>query len=399
MEAYLDHAASTPTRPEAIEAMLPFLRDQWGNPTGVHARARAARKAVDESREVVAALLGCSPGEVVFTSGGTEADDLAISGVLDARGGTPVCTAVEHHAVLDPVQWRGGEAVAVDGSATVDLVALAAVLDERQRAGFPASVVSVMLANNEVGTIQPLADVAAVVRRHAPDAALHTDAVQAAAWCNLGVTAGEADLVSISAHKFGGPKGVGALAVRGDVALSPRLLGGGQERGRRSGTHNVAGIVGMAAAARLILGERDEQVPRVAALRDRLEAGLVDGVDGVVATLASADPAPLRLPSICHVCIEGIDSESLLFLADRDGVAASAASSCASGATEASHVLAAMGVPARLASGALRLSLGWNTDDAAVDHALAVLPGAIERLRRLEAPPVPSPPPTSEVAT
>ena len=392
-EAYLDHAASTPTRPEVVEAMLPWLTEQWGNPTASHRRGRAARRAVDEARDPVAELLGCAPGEVVFTSGGTEADDLAVNGVLDAVGGVAVCSAVEHHAVLDPVVHRGGIVVGVDRSAVVEPDRLAAVLRDAADAtgrhdAPPVRLVSIMLANNEVGTIQPLGELADVVRRYAPDAVMHTDAVQAAAWCDVAGLAAGVPLVSISGHKVGGPKGIGALAVRPGVALAPRLRGGGQERSRRSGTHNVAGIVGLGAAARMVLAGRDELGGHIGRLRDRLEAGLA-AVPGVSATLCpdGASPPP-RLPTITHLCVSGVDSEALLFLLDDAGVAASAASSCASGATQSSHVLAAMGVPAADARGSLRLSLGWTSDHATVERALQVLPGAVERLRLLDSPPV-----------
>ena len=382
-EAYLDHAASTPVRPEVLEAMLPWLADHFGNPTGSHARARAARRAVDEAREPVAELVGCAPGEVVFTSGGTEADDLAINGVLDAVGGSAVCSAVEHHAVLDAVAHREGCTVPVDGTGTIDLGALAAVCDELAAAGQPARVVSVMAANNEVGTLQPLDAVAEVMARHAPEAVLHTDAVQAGAWCDLVSLAAPAALVSLSAHKLGGPKGAGALIVRPGVALAPRLRGGGQERGRRSGTHNVAGIVGLGAAAAAVLAEREALARRLEALRRRLEAVLT-AVDGVQLTVGRTGGDPPRLPSICHVCVTGVDSEALLFLLDDAGVAASAASSCASGATESSHVLAAMGVPADWARGSLRLSLGWTSDDSTVDRVAEVFAPAVARLRLLD---------------
>ncbi len=383
-EAYLDHAASTPTRPEVVEAMLPWLTEHFGNPSGSHARARAARRAVDEAREPVAELLGCAPGEVVFTSGGTEADDLAINGVLDAVGGRAVCSAIEHHAVLDPVLHRGGATVAVDAVGVVDLDDLSRQLVNTDEA--PVSLVSVMAANNEVGTIQPLDAVAAVVARHAPDAVLHTDAVQAAAWCDLRQLASAAALVSLSGHKIGGPKGVGALAVRPGVAVAARLRGGGQERGRRSGTHNVAGIVGLGVAADLVLTHRDATAARMTSLRDELES-VVTSVPGVVATVGRDGAArPSRLPTICHVCVQGVSSEALLFLLDDAGIAASAASSCASGATEASHVLAAMGVTSEQARGSLRFSLGWTSDEVVVERVAAALPDAVARLRLLDVP-------------
>ena len=242
MPAYLDNAATTPMRPEAVEAMLPFLRDRFGNPSGAHAVAREARKALDEAREAVAACLGAEPGEVVFTGGGTEADNLAVTGAHAAQPGAVVCTAIEHHAVLHAAAALGARVAPVGPDGVVDLDRLAELLDPT------VTVVSVMLANNEVGTVQPLDRVAALVRERSPEAILHTDAVQAFQWLDVAAAAAGCDLVAVSGHKFGGPKGVGALVVRSGVALRPILHGGGQERGRRSGTHNVAGIVAMAAA-------------------------------------------------------------------------------------------------------------------------------------------------------
>jgi cysteine desulfurase len=371
-EAYLDHAATTPLRPEAIAAMVPLLEGGVGNPSGAHAVARRARLVLDEARDAVAAALGCQPGDVVFTAGGTEADNLAITGVLQRRGGVPVCSAAEHHAVLHPVEHAGGRVVAVDPAGAVDLDALAGALDD------DVTVVSVMLANNEVGTVTDLAAVAQVVRARAPRAVLHTDAVQAFAWLDVAALAEVADLVSVSAHKFGGPQGVGALVARPGVELAPLLLGGGQERERRSGTQNVAGIAGMAAAATATVAERPALVARVGALRDRLVDGLLAAVPGCVETV----PRDRKVASSAHVCVPGVESEAALFLLDRAGVAASAASACASGALQASHVLGAMGVPVELAAGALRLSLGWPTTEADVERAVAVLPAVAAQLRR-----------------
>jgi cysteine desulfurase len=370
--AYLDHAASTPMRPEAVAAMTPYLRERFANSSGSHAAARQARRAVDEARDVVADALGCRPGEVVFTGSGTEADNHAILGAVRRRGGDAVCSAVEHHAVLHPVEHVGGRVVAVDGSGRVDLDALAAALDA------DVTVVSVMLANNEVGTVQPLVEVADLVRARAPRAILHTDAVQAFAWRDVAAEAAVADCISVSAHKFGGPKGVGALVVRGDVELEPLILGGGQERDRRSGTHNVAGIAAMAAAMAVTVAERPAMVARVTAQRDRLVDGLMAAVPGVRETV----PRPQKVAGSAHVCIESVESEALLFLLDRAGLSASAASACASGAMEPSHVLTAMGVPKEWSQGALRLSLGFATTDADIDEALAVIPAAVRQLRR-----------------
>ena len=372
MPAYLDNAATTPMRPEAVEAMLPFLRDRFGNPSGSHAVSREARKALDEAREVVAQCLGAQPAETVFTAGGTEADNLAILGTAAVRPGPTVCSAVEHHAVLHACDALGDNRVApVGADGVVDLDRLGDLLD-------PAvSAVSVMLANNEVGTVQPLAEVAAVVRERAPEAVVHTDAVQAFQWLDVAGLAAGADLVAVSAHKFGGPKGVGALVVRRGVTVRPILHGGGQEHDRRSGTHNVAGIVAMAAAMRVAVDERDATVARVAALRDRLADGLLAAVPGCLET----GDRSRKIAGNCHLTIEGVESEELLVLLDAAGLYASAGSACAAGAVDPSHVLAAMGVPRARALGALRLSLGTATTDADVDLALEAIPAAVARLR------------------
>lgn len=375
--AYLDHAATTPMRPESRAAMLPWLDAHFGNPSGSHSVARTARKAIDESRDSIAATLGCAPNEIIFTSGGTEADNLAMGGSRAARPGPVLCSAVEHHAVLHPVEQVGGRLIAVDRSGRVDLDKLAAELGAE-----PApTVVSVMAANNEVGVIQPLEEVVRLVRRHAPEATVHTDAVQGAAWLDLAELAAGADLISVSAHKLGGPQGVGVLVARRGAPLRALQLGGGQEREMRSGTHNVAGIVGMAAALQAKTAARTAEWSRVAALRDRLADGLRDVITGLVETAAPDGDRSGLLPGSLHLMIPGVESEALLFLLDEEGVCASAASACASGAQQASHVLAAMGVPLRPDIGALRLSLGWSSTSDDVDHVLEVLPAAVERLR------------------
>ena len=376
VSVYLDHAATTPLRPEAFDAMRPWLTTSFGNPSGGHRIAREACRAVDEARDAVAAALGCAPGEVVFTGGGTEADNLAVAGVLAAvrAQGKPagaVCSAIEHHAVLHAVEAEGGHTVGVDAAGRVDLDRLADGID----AG--TALVSVMLANNEVGTIEDLDAVATVLRERAPDAVLHTDAVQAVAWLDVAARAAPAQLVSIAAHKFGGPQGTGALVVREGVRLSPLLRGGGQERERRSGTHNVAGIVGMAAALTAAVADRDAAVDAVRRRRDRLVAGVGDALGGVVESAAGIE----RLPNIAHLRLAGVDSEALLVLLDDEGVCASAGSSCASGAMEPSHVLAAMGVARADARTALRLSLGRTTTDADVARGIEAVVAAATRLR------------------
>lgn len=369
-------------RPEAVEAMTPYLSACFGNPSGSHAAARLAKTALEEARESVAEDLGAEPGDVVFTGGGTEADNLAVEGAARAarRAGTGdgvVTTTFEHKGVLAAVDRLedDGFRVArsgVDRDGVVDLDALAAALDEE------TVVVSVMLVNNEVGTIQPLADVARVVREHAPRALLHTDAVQAVPWIDVATAARDADLVAVSGHKFGGPKGVGALVVRRATPLQPLLEGGGQERGLRAGTVNVAGAVALATALRITVERRDVEVARARALRDRLVAGLGAAVED-----CSFNGAPdHKVAGSCHVRFPGVEAETLLVALDRAGVCAAAGSSCSSGAAEPSHVLAAMGLTRDEALSSIRMSLGFASTDADVDRALEVVPAAVAELRR-----------------
>jgi cysteine desulfurase len=373
---YLDHAASTPMRAEAVEAMMPYFSELYANPSGSHRFARRARQAVDEARDAVANVVGCHPNEVVFTGCGTESDNMAITGAIARRGGVAICPAVEHHAVLHVVEHLGehGRVVGVDPFGRVDLDELSAVLDATPG----VSIVSVMAVNNEVGTVTDIAAVARIVRRHAPGALLHTDAVQSACWLDLRKITPHVDLLSLSAHKFGGPKGVGVLVERGGPKVDPLIIGGGQERERRSGTHNTAGIVAAAVALDLTDRDRVEENARLAILRDALVAGLQDRLHGVVETV----PREHKVAGSAHVCIAGIESEALLFLLDEAGVYASAASACASGAMEPSHVLAAMGVDRSVALGALRLTLGHTTTETDVDRAIDVVGASVDQLRR-----------------
>ncbi len=372
--AYLDHAATTPMRPEAIEAMLPFLDGRFANPSGSHRFARQARAALDDAREVVAEVLGCAPGEVVFTSGGTESDNTAVLGVVAARGGTAVCPAAEHHAVLHAVERVHGRSVRVDRSGRVDLEHLAATVDDR------VSVVSVMAVNNEVGTVNDVVAAAETARRAHAGVTVHTDAVQAPSWLDLRRLTPHVDLLSLSAHKFGGPKGVGVLVARSGARFQPLLVGGGQERELRSGTQNVAGAVALAEALRLADAERDTEHVRLTVLRDRLVDALTSRLDGVVETVPRGD----KVAGSAHVCIRGVENEALLYLLDEAGVCASAASACAAGAMEPSHVLAAMGVERELALGALRLTLGRTTTEADVDRAVIAVVDAVQRIRAHE---------------
>jgi cysteine desulfurase len=370
---YLDHAATTPMRPEAVEAMLPFMTEVFANPSGSHRFARQARKSIDEARDVIADAIGCKPGEVVFTGCGTESDNTAITGVIRRTPGVAVCSATEHHAVLHCVEHANGVVVNVNHIGTVDIEALQTVLSPE------VTSVSIMAVNNETGAITDMAAVSKIVRRYAPQAILHTDAVQAACWIDLRTIWPLVDTMALSAHKFGGPKGVGILVVREGKYFEPIVLGGGQERDRRSGTHNVGGIVAAAEALRITDVERGNEVVRISALRDKLFAGLL-AIDGARRTI----PAELSVPGVVHLCLQGIESESLLYLLDEADVCASAASACASGAMEPSHVLAAMGLSSDLTMGALRLSLGHTTTENDIDRAIEAITDAVTRIRAIQ---------------
>ena len=380
---YFDNAATAPLRAEVRTAMDEVHAAALGNPTGSHPPAQRARRLLEDARDEVAAFLGRDPGEIVFTSGGTESDNLAVLGVVEAalrdRGEAEVlCSAVEHPAVREPARAAatlGAEVreLPVDAHGVVDLDTLARRLSAR------TTLVAVMAANNETGVVQPVPEVVEAVRRRAPQACVFTDAVQAAPFLDLAELTAGADLISLSAHKVGGPVGAGALAVSPRVELLARQYGGGQERERRSGTQDVAGAVGLAAALRQAGSERPLAAPRVAALRDRLGQGLAEAIDGAHRTV----PAGVAvLPGHLHLCLRGVEREELLVALGAEGVCASGGSSCASGALEASHVLAAMDVDRGLAAGAVRFTLGYSTSDADVDRALDVVPAVVAALRR-----------------
>jgi cysteine desulfurase len=379
---YLDNAATTAVRPEALEAMLPFLGPQGtGNPSSLHRHGRAARAAVEQARRTVAAALGVEPNEVVFTSGGTEADNLAVVGAALAaraqgRAFRVAVSAVEHKAVLDAahfVEHLGGEAIILPVSATgiVDAAALDAALARG------VAVVSVMWVNNEVGFVQRVADLAA--RCRAAGARFHTDAVHALGKVPVSLRDTVIDLLAISGHKIGAPQGVGALVVRDRRSIEPLFHGGGQQLGLRPGTENVPGIVAFARAVELAVAEQPEASGRLAALRDQLEQRLLNLIPDAVIHAWHAE----RAPHISALSIPGTPSETVLMHLDVAGIACSAGSACRSGEGGSSHVLAALDVPAELAAGMLRFSFGPESTPADVDAAIEVLPGIVARVRAL----------------
>ncbi len=379
---YLDHAASTPMRPEAIAAMVPFLADHPGNPSGAHGASRAAKTALEEAREDVAALCGCSPHELVFTGAGSESDNLAIKGAAwaartrDSALDRVVTTGIEHKAVLGATERLEREGfrttrVGANGDGVVDLDALTEALDEH------TAVVSVMLVNNETGVRQPVDVVARAVHESAPNAVLHTDAIQAPQWLDFASVVADVELVALSGHKFGGPKGVGALIVRDGTPLVPLVDGGGHERGLRAGTQNVAGIVAFATALRTTHDHRAEEIARIAALRDALERGFTERIPGVTVNGAPQD----RVAGVLHCTFDDVDAETLLVALDQQGVMAASGSACSSGAVDPSHVLLAMGMERARALSSVRFSLGYASTRADVDAALVIVPEVVAKLR------------------
>jgi cysteine desulfurase len=373
---YLDFAATTPVRAEVIEAMQPFFAQAGHNPSSLHAEGRRARAGLDGARDAVAARLGVGRKELTFVGSGTEADNQALLGVARANPTKRhlVVSAIEHHAVLHACDAlrEAGYAVSVlpvDEHGVVDKMAFASALRD------DTLLASVMYANNETGTVAPIAALAALA--HERGALMHTDAVQAAPWLDVSPGALGVDLLSLSAHKFYGPKGVGLLYAREGVAVAPLVYGGGQEFGRRSGTENLPGIVGFARALDLVAEGRERRSATVQALRERLEAGIVALIDDVRINGAGAP----RLPNIANISFGGVDSEALLMALDLAGVAVSAGSACTSGALEPSHVIAALGANSHWQQGVIRFSLGYTTTADEVDRLLTLLPGVVLALR------------------
>ncbi len=375
---YFDHNATTPVDPRVVDAVTAALRDEFGNASSVHSFGQKAKARLDEAREQVAALIGAQPSEVVFTSGGTESDNMALRGVAEWLAPTGkrhlVASAIEHEAILATLRQlrkRGWEVTLVpaDSRGLVGPDAVDAACTDR------TALVSVMLANNEVGTIQDVATIAA--RARARGILVHTDAVQAVGRIPVDVSVLGVDLLSLSGHKFYGPKGVGALWIRRGTRLLATATGGRQERNRRAGTENVPSIVGLGVAAAIAAESLDADARRIGALRDRLEAGILARVPR---THVNGAGAP-RVPTTTNIGFEGIEAESLLIALDLEGIAVSTGSACSSGTLEPSHVLKAMGLPLHDTQNALRISLGRSSTDAQVDRLLEVLPGIVARLR------------------
>jgi cysteine desulfurase len=376
---YLDHASTTPVDPEVVAAMLPWHAEEYGNPSTLYSLGLTAARAVQEARESIAGTLGADPEEIYFTSGGTESDDWAILGTAEAqqkKGRHLITSAVEHHAVLESMDYlekHGCEItrIPVDSGGLVDPETV-------RRAIRPDTVlVSIMHANNEVGTIQPIAEIGKITRE--AGVLFHVDAVQTAGKIPLDVRQLGVDMLSVSAHKLYGPKGVGLMYLRKRTRISPLFHGGGQEKGRRAGTHNVPGIVGMAKAFELAVDRMGEDAIREAALRDRLWQGLSGSIEAIA---LNGDPVK-RLPANLNVRLDGIEGEAMILMLDMEGICVSSGSACTTGSLEPSHVLLALGIPAEQAHGSLRVTLGRSTTEEDIDHFVKVFPPIVARLREM----------------
>ncbi len=376
---YLDHNATTPIHPDVVESVIPFLRDEWGNPSSVHWAAREPKKAIDTAREQVAGLLGCQPNEVVFTSSGSESNNFAIKGIVNAnkgKGNHIITTSVEHPSVLNTCKFLAKEGyevtfLPVDSTGMIDLNELRSSINDR------TILITIMYANNETGTIFPVEEIARIAGERG--VAFHCDAVQAVGKLPIDVKKLGVSLLSISGHKLYAPKGVGALYIKRGVRVTPLIHGGHHERNRRAGTENVVGIVALGKASEIALRDMDEVASRVRMLRDRLEKGIMERIPHV---RLNGHPEK-RLPTTLNVSFKYIEGESILLNLDMKGIAASSGSACTSGSLEPSHVLMAMGIPPEIAHGSVRFSLGRNNTEEDIDYVLEVLPPIIERLRSM----------------
>lgn len=375
----MDHAATTPVRHEVMEAMLPYFLDHYGNPSSIYSIARQSKKVVESARETVARALGADPGEIYFTSGGTESDNWALKGIASAnrkKGDHIITTAIEHHAVLNTAKYLEKQGfkvtyLPVDNQGQVDPGVLERSITDR------TILISVITANNEIGTIEPVREIGVIARRHG--ILFHTDAVQAVGHIPISVKDDHIDLLSLSAHKFYGPKGMGVLYIRKGTKIDPLLHGGGQERRRRAGTENLAGIVGLATALDIAIQNMEHETRRLIHLRNRLCRGLLNTIPK---TRLNGHPLQ-RLPGNVNVSVEYVEGESMLLLLDRDGICASTGSACTSGSLEPSHVLLAIGLPHEVAHGSLRFSLGESNTVEDVDRVLEVVPKVVSTLRAM----------------
>ncbi|MCX6693087.1 MAG: cysteine desulfurase NifS [Methanomicrobiales archaeon] len=376
---YMDNAATTPVRPEVMEAMRPYFHDRFGNPSSIYSIARESKEVVESARETVARALGAEPGEIYFTSGGTESDNWALKGIAYANrklGDHIITSAIEHHAVLHPAQYLEKQGfrityLPVDASGLVDPGALEDSITKK------TILISVMTANNEIGTIEPIREIGSIAQRHGVP--FHTDAVQAAGHIPLSVKHDALDLLSLSAHKFNGPKGIGALYIRKGTRIDPIHHGGGQERNRRAGTENLAGVVGLATALDIALRIMKDEAERLRDLRDRLISGILGSVPH---TRLNGHPTR-RLPGNVNVSVEYVEGESMLLHLDSYGICASTGSACTSGSLEPSHVLMAIGLSHEVAHGSLRLTLGEESTSDEVERVLEVVPQVAAKLRAI----------------
>lgn len=374
---YFDNSATTPLRKEALEAMLPYLTEVYGNPSSIHWFGRTAKKAMEEARASIAASIGAEPGEIIFTGCGSESDNLAIRGVMEAYGKKHIITsAIEHHAVHDTVRMlskRGYEVTEVP----VDEYGIVNPDDVRAAIRPDTGLVTIMHGNNEIGSVQPITEIAEICREKG--VLLHTDAVQTVGHIPVNVKAMGVDLMSFAAHKFNGPKGIGGLFVRKGVRLEAQITGGAQERKRRAGTENVAYIVGMAKALELAVKEMPEEIAHLSYLRDRLIKGLTEAIPDI-----KLNGHPIkRLPGNVNISYRYVEGESLLIHLDMNGIAASSGSACTSGSLEPSHVLLAIGLSHEIAHGSVRMSLGKYNTEAEVDRVIEVFPGIVAKLREM----------------
>ena len=374
---YADNAATTRVRPEVFAKMIPYFTEHYGNPSSIYSIGRDSAVAIMHAREKIAQCLNCEPNEIIFTSGGSESDNMAIAGIAKKRGrGHIITSKIEHHAVLHTVQAlekEGFEAtyLDVDSDGIISLDELRAAIRE------DTILITIMYANNEIGSVQPIKEIGAIAREH--KIPFHTDAVQAAGHLKIDVRSENIDMLSLSAHKFGGPKGTGVLYVKRGVNPKNLILGGGQERGKRAGTENIAGIIGTAEALSLALSRIDEVTPRVTAMRDRL----IDGILENIPYTRLNGGREHRLPGNVNISVEYIEGESLILLLDLNGICASSGSACTTGSLDPSHVLLALGLTHEVAHGSLRLTINDETTDEDIDYILEVLPQVVDRLRAM----------------